>query len=248
MSELAESLPTPCSRGCLHVSRRLSTGRGGGIVSLSGFLPPGPPPFVAWTPARLHGGGPGGIEPEEFDKKGRTVAGAFQSDSYWFLLDNGTVAEADWDDGPDADDDFGRRLADSGRLPELGRAPVASWVVARLAHLMRGLPAWVCDQHEDEGAYRLSLLVFDRAQSHLGRAEVLADRSRVSVCCECPNAAKVLKEFSAALLSAPAKVAECRVEVREPEDEAECQLEGRGPDTRCQAVYGYERGAYIGSR
>lgn len=81
------------------------------------------------------------------------MAGAFQTDSYWFLLDSGEEAEAEWDDVPGTDDDFGRRLAGSGRMPGLGRAPVASWVAARLAKLVGGLPAWACDQHVDEGAY-----------------------------------------------------------------------------------------------
>jgi hypothetical protein len=150
------------------------------------------------------------------------------------------------DDGPCTYDSFGKWLADSGRLPELGQAPIASWVAARLAWLAGGLPAWACDQHVDEGAYRLGFLVFDHAQSHIGRAEVLADQSAVSVCCECPESSRVRAELAAALLAAPADVMDCRIEVRQPEDEAECRLEGREPDACCQAVYGYERGDFLG--
>lgn len=174
------------------------------------------------------------------------MPGAFQTDSYWFLLDNSEDAEAGWDDGPETDYTFGQRLVDSGRLPELGRAPVASWVAARLAKLVSGLPAWACEQFIDEGAYRLGVLVFDHDREHLGRAEVLADTAGVSVCCECPSSPRVLAELASALLTASTDVAECRIEVRESEDEAECRLEGREPDLRCKAVYGYERGVYLG--
>ncbi|MCI0458934.1 MAG: hypothetical protein L0Z62_18405 [Gemmataceae bacterium] len=173
------------------------------------------------------------------------MPGAFQTDSYWFLL-NEETADLEWDDGPGTDEGFGRRLADSGRLPELEGAPVASWAAARLARLVGGLPAWACDQYVDEGAYCLDFLVFGHDRSHLGLVQVLADRSGVAVCCECPDSRRVLAELAEALLAEPAEVAECRIEVREPEDEAECQLEGRDPDTRCQAVYGYEWGAYLG--
>ena len=173
------------------------------------------------------------------------MAGAFQTDSFWFLLSD-EDDDLDWAGGPGTDEDFGRRLAGSGRLPDLAGAPVASWVVARLARLVGRLPGWACEQHGDEGAYRLPLLVFGPDRSHLGGSEVVGDRAGVAVCCECPDPAEVLAELAAALLAEPAAVAECRVEVREAEDEAECELQGLDPDTRVQAVYGFERGRYLG--
>jgi hypothetical protein len=53
------------------------------------------------------------------------VAGAFQTDNYWFLLDD-TEAVLDWEVGAGTDEAFDRRLIDSKRLPGLEGAPVAS--------------------------------------------------------------------------------------------------------------------------
>jgi len=170
---------------------------------------------------------------------------AFQTDNYWFLFDD-TYADVEWEDGPGTDEEFDRRLADSGRLPDLGSAPVASWVAARLARLVGGLPAWACDQHVDGGEYCIAFLVFDRERSHIGSVQVQADRSGVAVCCACPDSSRVLAELAATLLAELADVTDCRIEVHDPEDEAECELEGRDPDTRCQGAYGYEWGAYLG--
>ena len=72
-------------------------------------------------------------------------------------------------------------------------------------------------------------------------APALAGRPAVLV-----DATLGLGGHAAALLAEPAAVAECRVQVREAEDEAECALQGLDPDTRVQAVYGYERGRYLG--
>jgi hypothetical protein len=46
------------------------------------------------------------------------VAGAFQTDSFWFLLSD-EDADSDWAGGPGTEEDFGRRLVGSGRLPDL---------------------------------------------------------------------------------------------------------------------------------
>jgi hypothetical protein len=173
------------------------------------------------------------------------VAGAFQTDGHWLLLsdEDGVL---DWATGPGTDDEFGRRLVGSGRLPDLAGAPVASWVAARLCRLLGRLPAWASEQHGDEGAYRFAFLVFGHDRTHLGVAEVVGDRAGVAACCECSDAAGVLAELATALLAEPAAVAECRVVVWEAEDEAESALQSVEADTRVQAVYGYEGGMYLG--
>jgi hypothetical protein len=160
------------------------------------------------------------------------MAGAFQTDNYWLLLDDGH-ADVDWEDGPGTDEEFDRRLAGSGRLPDLAGAPVASWVAARLARLAGGLPGRACHQHVDGGEYLLNFLVFRPDRSHIGSAQIQADRSGVAICCVCPGARRVLAELAASLLAESADVAECRIDVSDPE-------------TDCGHAYGYEWGQYLG--
>jgi hypothetical protein len=173
------------------------------------------------------------------------VAGAFQTDGHWLLL-NSEDADLEWAANQGTDDDFGHRLVGSGRLPDLDGAPIASWVAARLCRLLGGLPVWASEQLGDEGAYRFTFLVFGLDRSQLGIVEVLGDRTGVSTCCESLDAASVLAELAATLLAEPAAVAECRVVVRVAEDEAECVFQGVEPDTQTFAVYGYERSTYLG--
>ncbi|HEY7314880.1 MAG TPA: hypothetical protein VH643_36375 [Gemmataceae bacterium] len=159
---------------------------------------------------------------------------AFATESYWFLLDD-AVADIRWEDGPGIEDDFDKRLAESGRLPELAGAPVASWVAARLARLTSGLPGRTTDQQVDGGVFHLDFLVFDRDRTQLGSVQIQADWMGVAICCVGPNAGQVLTELTACLLAEPEEVARCRLEVWDP-------------GTGRRHAYGYEGGEYLWGR
>jgi hypothetical protein len=162
------------------------------------------------------------------------VTGAFQTESYWFLLDD-ALADVSWEDSPGTDDDFDKRLADSGRLPNLASAPVSSWLAARLARIIGGLPRWTCDQHVDGGVFHLDFVVFHRDRTHVGGVQIQADWDGVAACCEGLDAGRMLAELAASLLAEPEEVAECRLEVLDPE-------------TGRRHAYGYEGGVYLWGR
>jgi hypothetical protein len=93
------------------------------------------------------------------------MAGSFTSGRFRFELDR-----SDWESDSAhglheelEDWDFGLRLAGTGRIPDLGGAPLASWLLARLARLARltddalGLAG---EEHNDGGGYVVEFAVY----------------------------------------------------------------------------------------
>jgi len=109
--------------------------------------------------------------------------------------------------------DFGDSLAASGQLPPLGAAPVAAWMLARLAALCCGRFPFqygqVCGSDGDDYWIRFISFSTDGSIRPTGKLTVLGGRSyvRLHVHAAPPHSAALIRDsFSAALLSSPTDV------------------------------------------
>jgi hypothetical protein len=58
------------------------------------------------------------------------------------------------------DEAFDLRLSDTGRVPDLGGAPIASWILARLARLTDGALGLASEEFNDGGGYMVEFVVY----------------------------------------------------------------------------------------
>lgn len=146
------------------------------------------------------------------------MTGVIETDSFYFLFDESVEPFH----GPEAvhftHEDW-RFPAD--KLPDLGRAPLGSWLVARLAFLTGGGLGF--PEHEaqsvDGGMCCFEPNVFTRDRRHVGSLQIQAD-SHVDVFGTLDGSippASVLDELAARLLAEPAAVQVIAVRIRDTE-------------------------------
>src|SRR5262245_10899884 len=88
--------------------------------------------------------------------------GSFTSGSFRFQVE-GSDWESDQARGLHEDfydDAFDLRLTGTGRIPDLGGAPIASWLLARLARLTDDGLSLADEEHSDGGGYMVEFVVY----------------------------------------------------------------------------------------
>jgi hypothetical protein len=115
--------------------------------------------------------------------------------------------------------DFEQSLKDSGKLPELGRAPIACWFLARLAHLCgKRFPYSYGQVIGSDGAdYWLRFFCIQRPATPIGVLHCSGKQAGITLCFqhgESQSAEVALDRFIGALLEAPQAVSRCKVIVQ----------------------------------
>jgi hypothetical protein len=205
------------------------------------------------------------------------VGGSFTSGRYRFR-----VEASDWE-GDSArgfchdlqEDAFDLRLSGTGKVPGLGGAPIASWLLARLARLTDDRLGLAGEEGVDGGGYLVEFVVYRvgpdwRTEAARGQgflfdmAEFLppvasedavasfqfqADMEGAAVigrrAAGCPGE-EVLEALAAAILAAPADLMPREVIVRDPEWNLDPEMYSPRPVEGSRNVYGWDGARFLG--
>lgn len=147
------------------------------------------------------------------------------------------------------DDAFDLRLTSSGRVPELGGAPIASWLLARFARLTNdGFPS-SGKEHNDGGGWCLEFVVYGPDERPLSAFQFQCDMQGASIvgdrAPDCDPEA-MLGALADALLEHPSDLLPCRLRVVDPEwrHDPECYEPRPVPGDRNR--YGWDGERFLG--
>jgi hypothetical protein len=147
------------------------------------------------------------------------------------------------------DGDLGLRLAGSGRVPDLGGAPLASWLLARLARLTDGRLGLAGEEHNDGGGYVVEFVVYAEPEQAVASFQLQADMEGAGVVgqrvADCP-AEEVLGALAAALLAAPDELMARELAVRDPEWELDPEMYKPRPVEGTCNQYGWDGQHFLG--
>jgi hypothetical protein len=140
-------------------------------------------------------------------------------------------------------------LSESGKLPaELGSAPIASWIVARLRNLAPQAVHESGEEWNDGGGLCFELVMLENAKP-VARVQLQADMEGAVVIGSAADeeiATAAPTELVELLLSDPAAVDSCRYEVYDPEWEEDPSAYKPRPKKKSRNEYGWEHGVYLG--
>lgn len=178
--------------------------------------------------------------------------GAFDAPPYRFEVDDGFgVVELGERLLELEIDDLDARLAASAELPPLDGAPIASWILARLAALVAGgdlglTPGLV--EHIDGGVFVLDFVVARAgvlvAKVQLQAGMIGAGLLGVVRSDEAPGA--LASALVRALGAAPAAVAAVEVRIVDPEWALEPEVFSPPPSSESVGRFGYDGARYLG--
>jgi hypothetical protein len=206
-------------------------------------------------------------------REGIDMAGSFTSGRFRFQVEG-----SDWE--TDAargfreafqEDAFDLRLTDTGKVPDLGGAPIASWLLARLARLTDDRLGLAGVEDADGGGYMVEFVVYrlpaapDPMQpllfnmdevdsdvvpdSPVASFQFQADMEGAAVlghrAADC-TAEEVLDALATALLAAPADLMPRELSVRDPEWELDPEMYRPRPEEGSCNWYGWDGFVYLG--
>lgn len=179
--------------------------------------------------------------------------GAFDAGPYHFAVDDGYAVL----DLPEpllelAVEDLDARLVTSGHVPELGGAPLASWLLARLEALTegRGLgfsPGLV--EHVDGGVWVVDFVV-TRGDAPVGKVQLQAGMigaGVLGVVAAQEDPAAVVQALGQVVLQAPEEVRACEVRVADPEWLEAPEDYAPPPEEDAVCRFGFDGEAYLGA-
>jgi hypothetical protein len=199
---------------------------------------------------------------------GRFIAGQFRFDveHHDYLSDRERGFTKDF-----CGNDFGLRLTRSGYLPDLDGAPLASWLLARLARLTDDGLGVFGEEHNDGGGFMVEFVVYLLPKSPDPRQLLLFDleQSEVPLVPERPVASfqfqgamdgvgivgqrvpncageDILDALEAALFAAPNELMACEVTIYDPEWEQDPLIYIPVPHEDSRNVYGWDRDEFLG--
>lgn len=149
------------------------------------------------------------------------MSGAFRTPTYWFLVDEATTTSSIADGAEICVEEIDAVMISSGRVPPLHGAPVASWVLARLAALVRNGSLPTAGQDNDGGAFVLELMAFQHDRSLVAEIQLQGGTEGVSLfgsCISAEDPAKIEGELVDALLAEPSELRSVSLSVRDPDD------------------------------
>jgi hypothetical protein len=144
------------------------------------------------------------------------MEGVFWHDDMGFVVDPQNMASSFPDAKSIDQPDFAEVLKSSGKLPLLGAAPVASWLLARLFQLTRDRLGFETHgrSYNDGGGYYLNFVAFTRDLKPAAFFSLHGDSVGTRLWGTCapefaPDA--ILKSFSAAILDNPNDLMVCKL-------------------------------------
>ena len=179
------------------------------------------------------------------------AGGHFTSENFVF-----TVEFDEWLPGVNqpffGDDMFEPRIVESGRVPDLNGAPLASWLLSRLAHLTDdGVPSSGRERN-DGGGWTIPFVVRDatndrpvasfQLQGSMGGLDVVGDRAA-----DC-SSEQLLNALIAAVLDRPTDLMPCRLTVVDPEWRHDPDGYVPRPAPGGRNRYGWDGSRFLGRR
>ncbi len=147
-------------------------------------------------------------------------------------------------------EDLQEQLQSSGRLPDLGGAPVASWLLARLQYLSEDTDLTPSNEVEyiDDGVWVLDFVV---GQGGVPVAKVQLQAGMTGAAILGAAIDKAQADFLLAcivegLLVEPLAVAECLVEIHDPLWRSDPEAYLPRPDEGAVARFGFDGDTYLG--
>jgi hypothetical protein len=170
---------------------------------------------------------------------------------------------------------FDLRLTSTGKVPDLGGCPIASWLLARLARLMEGRLGLASQEDTDGGGYVVEFVVYRvnvgwegeaasgqrflfnmaefqrpvEPENPIASFQFQADMEGAAVigrrAADCP-AEEVLEAFAAAILAAPADLLPRELVVRDPEWKQDLELCSPEPARDSRNTYGWDGFQFLG--
>jgi hypothetical protein len=208
--------------------------------------------------------------------KGVVMSGSFTSGRYRFQVeasDETSDKERGFDEELE-DSEFDLRLSNTGHIPDLGGAPIASWLLARLERLVG--PVVAGKEYNDGGGYLVEFvayevyvepekpkgafvqpLLFDtdalgihiEPDKPVASFQFQADMQGAAVlgyrAVDCPGE-DVLKALAAAFLAAPEDLVPCKVAVIDPEWREDPEMYKPRPFKGSRNWYGWDGRKFLG--
>lgn len=140
------------------------------------------------------------------------------------------------------------QLEETGNLPDLHGAPLASWLIARLRAIEESLPVELNEQNDGGGyAFEMAVAVQNRIVASF---QLQGDMDGIAVlgrAIDDETADEILNELVLLLVGAPLDVAECRYTIVDPDwkFDPDCFVPTPTDDSRNE--YGYQNGQYLGA-
>lgn len=142
-------------------------------------------------------------------------------------------------------------LVRSGKLPDLGGAPVASWILARLAKLTSGKVGFALDdkQRNDGGGFAIEFLVLDKDERRIAEFQLQGDTMGAAILGrrteEC-SSGDIIHAVISALLASPADLMSCRLAVTDPEWWEDPEMYAPKPKRGAKNWYGWDGVKFLG--
>jgi hypothetical protein len=179
------------------------------------------------------------------------MRGGFRVDRFRFEVARDVVDLVDHGTSRRLYDELDPRLTRSGKLPDLGGAPVASWLLARLGKLTdAGFPLFG-EEENDGGGYLVEFLVFDDIDE-IPVAEFQLQGNSEGACIlgylasDCSPEA-IAEAFASALLADPEGLAPCQLSVIDLEWEEVPESYRPIPNSYSRNDYGWNGRDFFGS-
>lgn len=150
------------------------------------------------------------------------------------------------------ENDLDKIFSRNERLPNLGKAPVASWVLARLARLTQGKLGSCLDpkQRNDGGGYAVSFLVYNSDQLPIAELELQGDSMGAFVlgrCSECISSEETVNALVSALIADAQDLTPCRISVIDPEWREDPEGYTPKPKRGARNWYGWDGLRFLGA-
>lgn len=148
-----------------------------------------------------------------------------------------------------AEDLLDERLVPTHKLPaELGSAPVASWVLARLRDLAPESIPETQEDFVDGGAYCVEMAAM-QGETTIAELQIQGDSFGVVLIGYARSeeeAAKIFEDFTKCLLTAPQNIAVCRWEIYDPEWEDDPSCYTPEPTSESRNEFGWDGTTFLG--
>jgi hypothetical protein len=148
------------------------------------------------------------------------------------------------------DDTFDLRLTNTGRVPNLDGAPVASWLLARLGKLTdEGMACLFGEESNDGGGYAIAFFALDEREDLAAEFQLQGNSMGAAVFGDCVSTCSpedVLQALAQALLANPEELVPCELSVIDLEWFEEPGAYTPRPDSDSRNKYGWDRSQFFG--
>jgi hypothetical protein len=147
--------------------------------------------------------------------------------------------------------EFDQILIRSGQLPNLGSAPFASWMLARIATLTSGILVFPINgkQRNDGGGYVIDFLVYNKNERPIAEFQLQGDTMGAGVLgrrTEDCSSDDVVQALASILLEQPMDLTVCRLSIVDPEWREDPSMYIPKPKRGSKNLYGWDGKKFLG--